>query len=317
VDKKMQVRNINYNMIEEVGEKLTLLAATRLPDDWLRTLNEIHAEEKEELSKGVLQFMLAGAELASKEKRAICADVGLPRFYVKMGNEAVIDGGMVTLERALRRATAKVTAEIPLRSNRCHPLTRKNPGNNVGVFAPSFDYSFEPDADWIEITTVHKGGGFGSDFRMLFAGDGIPGLKRFFLDVIAQSAKRGLACQPGVIGIGIGGTKDQAFSLGKQAATLRIIGDRHPEKEVAALEKEMLRLANSIGIGVMGLPGKTYAADVHIEIAYTHSAFMPVGIHFFCQALRRACARINSDGTIEYRNDPKWFTEYLRRSSLE
>jgi L(+)-tartrate dehydratase alpha subunit len=54
-----------------------------------------------------------------------------------------------------------------------HPLTRRNPGNNVGVFAPNIDYRFEPEGDWIDITAVHKGGLFGSDYRMLFPGDGI------------------------------------------------------------------------------------------------------------------------------------------------
>ena len=63
-------------------------------------------------------------------------------------------------------ATARATQEVRLRSNRVHPITRRNPGNNVGVFAPNIDYRFEPDADWIEMIAVHKGGAFGSDFRI-------------------------------------------------------------------------------------------------------------------------------------------------------
>ena len=31
----------------------------------------------------------------------------------------------------------------------------------------------EPDAEWVDVTTVHKGGLFGTDYRMLFPGDGI------------------------------------------------------------------------------------------------------------------------------------------------
>ena len=34
---------------------------------------------------------------------------------------------------------------MKLRSNRVHPLTRRNPGNNVGVFAPNIDYRFQPE----------------------------------------------------------------------------------------------------------------------------------------------------------------------------
>src|SRR5947207_12586982 len=43
--------------------------------------------------------------------------------------------------------------------------------NNVGINAPEIEYAFHPDADWIELTTVHKGGLFGTDYRMLFPGD--------------------------------------------------------------------------------------------------------------------------------------------------
>ena len=34
----------------------------------------------------------------------MCADTGLPRYYVKIGNEANIDGNMVGLEKNLRQA---------------------------------------------------------------------------------------------------------------------------------------------------------------------------------------------------------------------
>src|SRR6266566_551198 len=59
------------------------------------------------------------------------------------------------------------------------PRWRTDHNNNVGIGAPEIEYAFHPDADWIELTTVHKGGLFGSDYRMLFPGDGIDGIKRF------------------------------------------------------------------------------------------------------------------------------------------
>jgi L(+)-tartrate dehydratase alpha subunit len=108
-----------------------------------------------------------------------------------------------------------------LRPNRVHPLWRTDHNNNVGINSPEIDWSFEPDADWIDITTVHKGGLFGTDYRMLFPGDGIDGIKRFFLDTLVAFGKRGLACQPAIIGIGLGGSKDTTMVLGKQAACLR------------------------------------------------------------------------------------------------
>ena len=38
---------------------------------------------------------------------------------------------------------------------------------------------------------------------MLFPGDGIDGIKRFLLDTLVAFGKRGLACQPAIVGVGI------------------------------------------------------------------------------------------------------------------
>ena len=130
-----------------------------------------------------------------------------------MGNEARIDGGPIALEAALRRATASATSSVPLRPNRVHPLWRTDHDNNVGIGAPEIEYGFEPGGDWIDLVTVHKGGLFGTDYRMLFPSDGIQGIKRFFLDSLVAFGKRGLACQPAIIGIGLGGSKDACICL--------------------------------------------------------------------------------------------------------
>ena len=165
---------------------------------------------------------------------------------------------------------------------------------------------------------VHKGGAFGTDFRMLVDGDGVDGVKKGLLDAIAEFGRRGLTCPPVLIGVGIGGTKDQAFSIAKQAAQLRPVGDRHPDPEVAELEDELFDLANSLGIGAMGYVGTGgYAIDVHVEIAYTHSALNPMGIHQLCQAARRGVVRVYMDGRIEARPQPSWFSPYARRLGIE
>jgi 8-oxo-dGTP pyrophosphatase MutT (NUDIX family) len=53
---------------------------------------------------------------------------------------------------------------------------------------------------------------------MLFPGDGIEGIKRFYLDSLIAFGRRGLACQPAIIGIGLGGSKDSCMVMGKRAA---------------------------------------------------------------------------------------------------
>lgn len=308
---------INQKLLEEVSYELNRKAATTLPDDFVDAFKASTEKSNSPIEQSVLDSMIENMDISEKEQRPVCADVGCPRFYVKLGNEAAIDGGLFSLESSIRRATERITLDLPLRSNRCHPLTRENKGNNVGILAPNIDYSVEPDADWIDLTAVHKGGGFHTDFRNLFSGEGIDGIKRFFVEVAGQFGPRGLACQPLIGGVGIGGTKDMALAMAKMASCLRVVGDRHPDPVVAKLEDELLELANSTGIGVMGFPGSLFAVDVHVEISYVHSAFLTTGISHFCQAARRATGRIHADGTVEYRTDPKWFTPYYRRDTVE
>jgi L(+)-tartrate dehydratase alpha subunit len=308
---------IKNSAIEAAAYEIMARAAIDIPEDYKTGLRGMLDGEKGELSHFVLEAMLDNYDAAEEDRRPMCADTGVPRYYVKAGNDARMEGGFVGLESALRRATARATQDVPLRPNRVHPLSRQDNNNNVGINAPEIEYAFEPDADWLDITTVHKGGLFGSDYRMLFPGDGIDGIKRFFLDVMYEFGRRGLACQPAIVGIGLGGSKDVTMTLGKQAACLRVVGDANPDPQVAKLERELMEMGNQIGMGPMGYVGNSMVVDCHIEVGYTHTGGMPMSVHTFCLSSRRAVARLHKDGSVEYRTDPKWFTPYMRRESVE
>lgn len=310
-------KQILLKTIETTAETLMRKAAIEIPDDYLSGLKNVAQTEDGDLSSFVLEAMLENYEAAKEDNRAMCGDTGCPRWYVKFGNESSIQGGPVSLETTLRQATATATRSVPLRPNRVHPLWRTDYNNNVGIGAPEIEYGFEPDGDWLDLTTVHKGGLFGTDYRMLFPSDGIAGIKRFFLDSIVSFGKRGLACQPAIIGIGLGGSKDTCMVLGKRAACLRIVGDRNPDPKIAALEDELKELGNSIGMGAMGFVGKSMVIDCNIEVGYCHTGGMQMSVHAFCLSSRRAVARIYSDGTVKYRTNPNWFTPFQRRETVK
>ena len=308
---------IPAKLIEDTARELMARAAIDIPADYRDGVRLARDRETGRLAHFVLTQMLQNWDIATADRRPMCADTGLPRYYVKLGNEAAVEGGLVALERALRRATAEAMAAIPLRPNRVHPLTREDANNNVGIHAPEVAYTVEPGADWIDVTTVHKGGLFGSDFRMLFPGDGVAGIKRFFVDTLVESGKRGLACQPAIVGVGIGGSKDTCVRLGKEAACLRVVGSRNPDGAAARLEEELTALGNYIGIGAMGFSGTSMVVATHVELAFTHTGGMPIAIHQFCLSSRRATARIHPAGQVEFRTDPQWFTDYYRRAGIE
>ena len=242
--------------LQKTAEALMAKAAIEIPEDYLGGLRQCANTEKGDLSAFVIQAMLENYEAAKEDRRAMCGDTGVPRWYVKIGNEAQIQGGPVALEAALRRATANATHDVPLRPNRVHPLWRTDHNNNCGIGAPEIEYSFHPDGDWIDLTTVHKGGLFGTDYRMLFPGDGIDGIRRFFLDTLIQFGRRGLACQPAIVGVGLGGSKDISMILGKQAACLqdRRLAQSRPQDRPARSRAEGARQQHRHGRhGIHGL----------------------------------------------------------------
>ena len=79
----------------------------------------------------------------------------------------------------------------------------------------------------------------------------------------------------------------------------------------------LTQAGNSIGMGAMGFVGNSMVIDTHIEVGYCHTGGMQMSVHAFCLASRRACARIQPDGSVEYRTDPQWFTPYMRRETVE
>ncbi|KAA3625984.1 MAG: fumarate hydratase [Proteobacteria bacterium] len=307
---------IAIERFDQAASRIMHQAAIDIPDDYREGIRGMVGKETRDLSSFVLKTMLDNWDAATGDRRPMCADTGLPRYYVKVGNEAAIEGGFVALEKSLRAATARATRDVPLRPNRVHPLWRTDNNNNVGINAPEIEWSFEPGVDWVDVTTVHKGGLFGTDYRMLFPGDGIDGIKRFYLDTLIAFGKRGLCCQPAIVGVGLGGSKDTCMQLGKQAACLRTVGDRNPDSRIAELELELKDMANDIGMGPMGFVGSSMAVDCHIEVGYTHTGGMPMSVHTFCLSSRRATARVHADGRIDYRTDPKWFTPYMRRDTV-
>ncbi len=281
-------------MIEAIVEAIKL-AETRLPEDTVKALEKAYYEEQNELAKTQLGAILENIKIAEKEKLPMCQDTGLQTFFVQVGYDFPM---LRELEAAIKEAVRTATEKVPLRPNAVHPFLNKNSGDNTGRFVPYIHWSFV-EGDSATIHIVPKGGGSEnmSGLYMLPPGVGIEGIKKTVIEHIFRSG--GKPCPPTVIGVGIGGGADIALILAKKAAVLRSVGSRHDEKFVAELEEELYRMANKLGIGPMGLGGKTTVLDVHIEYAHRHPATLPVGIVTQCWANRRAKVVIKRDGSVE------------------
>ena len=268
-------------------------AETELPIDVINALeNALKVEEG--IAKTQIEAILTNIDLAKKTKRPMCQDTGIQTFFVKIG----VDFPQInSLKDLITDAVKKATKEIPLRPNTVDPFTGENHKDNTGNQIPYITWDFIEGSD-VFITAFPKGGGSEnmSKLGMLKPGVGIEGAKDFIVEEMIKAA--GNPCPPTVVGVGIGGGADLSLKLGKKAL-LRPVGERHKDKEIAAIEKELIKRINDSGIGPMGLGGKTTVLDVHIEKAHRHPASLPVGIAVQCWADRRAQMVIHSDGSWE------------------
>nr|HPM42825.1 fumarate hydratase [Candidatus Omnitrophota bacterium] len=71
-------------------------------------------------------------------------------------------------------------------------------------------------------------------------------------------------------------------------ALLRPMGTRHPKGHFADMEKGLVKAINALGIGPMGLGGRTTVLGVNINAHETHIAGLPVAVNVSCHATRSA-----------------------------
>ena len=295
---------------EQVIFEAICKGSTRIaPDVQEAFLRAINLESRPAAKEG-LEKTLESIRMSVKLKNPACPDTGWPIFYFKVGNECVLEGGMMGLEEATRSAVRRATKEGFLRATMKHPLSGYDPGDNVGNNVPNFTYKFVP-GDGLEVTYVAKGGGSecfgGTRHRVVAFADGVKGIEKFIIDSFVDATRSGGICPPNVLGIGIGGTANIAANLAKEAACLRTIGSHNPDPEFRKIEEDLYEALNSLGVGIMGIGGDTSVLGVNVEYAYTHIAGICVAISSNCMVARRGSFRVCADGTVEEMSSPDWF----------
>lgn len=285
-------------MIKTTVVELLRKSVTLLPSDVKMALNKAYKTETDDVPKMQLKAILDNIALAEQRSIPMCQDTGIHIFYVTLGDVEVGD-----IDNAIIEGVKEATKHVPLRPNAVHPLTRENPGDNTGFRMPYINYRLS-EVDHLEIGVMPKGAGSEnmSALSMLTPSQGVRGIKKFALDTVINAG--GKPCPPTIIGMGIGGSADISMKLAKEAL-IRPIDQKHRDPQIARLEEELYSALNSLGIGPMGLGGKTTLLGLNIEYAYCHTASLPVAINVQCWAARKAIARIHPDGSVEHITHPE------------
>lgn len=275
------MKTIKYEDIVNVVSGLCQEANYYLEEDVLEAFKENLKKEKSPLGISILNQLIENAEIARKERMPMCQDTGFAVFFVEVGQDLRIEGGL--LDDAINEGVRKGYMEGYLRKSIVgHPLERKNTGDNT----PAIIYTSLVKGDNLKITIAPKGGGGSenmSGVKMLKPSQGVEGVKEFVIETVDKAGSN--PCPPIVVGVGIGGTMEKAALLAKQAL-LRPLNQRHSDPSIAALEAELLEEINKLGIGPQGLGGTTTALAVNIEIFPAHIASLPVAVNINCHAAR-------------------------------
>lgn len=265
-----------YDRIADATARAYAGAVVHLPPDVLGALERARANETDPVARAELENILANVDLARETGLPLCQDTGVPVVYVTLPPS-------VPFEQALWDAVAdgvrRATLAVPLRPNVVDPCTRKNSGDNTGAGMPAVHVS---PGDAFTVTVLPKGAGAEnmSRIEMLLPSE-VDRIPEVVVRCVLEAGAR--PCPPVVLGVGIGGTFDLAASLAKEALL-------DPIDAMDAYEASLCDAVNRLGLGPMGLGGRTTALAVKVRRAACHTASLPVAVNVQCWANRRATA---------------------------
>ena len=272
------MRQVSKESIFQAVYNMILHSSRNMPKDASEALKKA-SENETGVAKEVLNQLLENEKLAVEDNIPLCQDTGTAVFFVEHGEDLKIEGGL--LSDILNEAMVKAYADGFLRKSMCDPISRQNTKDNT----PAIIHTELVSGSNLRISYMAKGGGAEnmSQVKMLVPSDGLDGIYNFVIECVKKAGPN--PCPPTVIGVGIGGTFDLVAMLAKKAL-FRKIGEYNADERVAGYEKELLERINKLGIGPMGLGGKTTSYDVKINLHPCHIASLPVAVNIQCHSIR-------------------------------
>ena len=267
-----------FERIAAATAKAISIAEITLPPDVLNRIVAASEEETDPVARRELAHILENIRLAEERQAPICQDTGIPVIYLTLPPQVPFSSGIA---EAVRRGVREATMQIPLRPNLVDPISRHNTKTNTSQDMPAVHII---PGDRLLITVLPKGAGSENVSRIkMFT----PSEKDRITEFVVETAllAGGRPCPPIFLGVGVGGTFDGAASLSKEALLEPV--DMMSEEEV-----HICTMINTLGIGPMGLGGRTTCLGVKIKTAGCHTASLPVAVNIQCWAARRATVEV-------------------------
>ena len=288
----------NEDLIQSVADALQYISYYH-PPDFIAALHEAWRRERSPAAKDALAQILVNSRLCAEGKRPICQDTGIVTVFLDIGMDVSWEGGLSVsdmVNEGVRRAYL-LPDNVLRASILADPLgERVNTGDNT----PAVIHTRLVPGATIHARLAAKGGGSENKARlaMLNPSDSLADW------VVETLPGMGAGwCPPGMLGIGVGGTAEQALLLAKEslmdAIDIHELRVRGPSNRREELRLEIVERANRLGIGAQGLGGLTTVLDVKILDYPTHAASLPVAMIPNCAATRHAHFTLDGGGVAE------------------
>lgn len=288
------------NVVDKLVD-LIRKTSSSLPEDVLKALKAAARKERKGSSAAVvLKTILENCAVAAKRGTPLCQDTGTLTFFVDERLRRKVTPAVI------KKSVALATAKGYLRKNTIDSVSGKSYDDNVCEGAPVIHYTLHSSPFTLHsspaVTLVMKGGGSENMSRQyslpdaaLGAGRDLEGVRKCILDAVQKI--QGYGCAPGILGVCIGGDRATGYEVAKEQL-LRPLGEpagRIANGRMAELEKRVLEEANSLGIGPMGLGGKTTLLGVKIASRPRVPASFFVTIAYMCWACRRRTVNVERE----------------------
>lgn len=273
------MREFDVKLVTDAVAKLCIDANYNIPQDVLEKLKFSCENEESPVAKDILTQIIENDILAKETKVPMCQDTGLTVVFLEIGRDVHLNGDIY---EAVQEGVRIGYKDGYLRKSMVKdPFNRVNTGDNT----PAIIHTKLVEGDKVKIIIAPKGGGSEnmSTVTMMKPSDGLKGVKEFILNFIDKAG--GNPCPPIVVGVGIGGNLEKSALLAKEAL-LRDVSDINSDENLRTLEEELLRDINKLGIGPMGLGGRTTALSVKVKVHPCHIAQLPLAININCHAAR-------------------------------
>ena len=270
---------------------LIVRTSTDLPPDVRAAMREAGSKDAPGTrSAQALTIIAQNIDLAANGEGAICQDTGMPTFEIK----TPIGVSQIAIKKVIRDAVAEATRRGKLRPNSVDSITGENSGDNLGPGTPILHFEQWDRDDEIEIRLILKGGGcenmnaqysLPTELAHLGRADRtLEGVRKCILHAIWQAQGKG--CAPGAVGVAIGGDRTSGYTEAKQQL-FRTLDDVNPDERLAALEAEVMRTVNTLGVGTMGFGGAVSLIGCKVGALNRLPASFFVSVAYDCWAFRR------------------------------